>query len=135
MLLTDFIYNVEREKIKKPILFELLSKHLVKQSDIEIAEMALGISIPNDYKEFVLHYCGGMIGFVRIYTLEELLMENKDINTSHFLAISDNGCGDTFGYYIKENETTIYQYEHDEKKLTPQYDNLFSFICKVGFNA
>lgn len=132
MELSEFAINIEIARKNHPIWFELMSNRNITVKDITAVEEKLGIALPSDYKVFVERYGGGMVAFVKIYTLEELIEQNSSINCPSLLVVSDNGAGDLLGYKIDTEDRTIYLYEHDERRLVGKYSDLFSYICSVG---
>ncbi len=94
-------------KAKKPIWFSLETDPLATDSEIEAAETQLRILLPIEYKSFVSEYGGGYFAFAIVYSVANsdwnIVRMNQKFAIPQFVAISDNGCGDLYGYRVVDN--------------------------------
>ncbi|MNI94475.1 hypothetical protein D3C73_1525830 [compost metagenome] len=57
------------------------------------------------------------------------------VNSHNFLAISDNGVGDFYGFEIRNGacSTNIKFYRHELNQLeSTEYENLYDYLLKMG---
>ena len=64
-----------------------------------------------------------------------ILEENLNNNILNFLGISDNGCGDLYGYKLDNNiNNKIYFWDHEENIISYKFEDIFEYICICGLN-
>lgn len=142
MNLREFNDFVSMKKKIKPILFGLESDKIADEEDIKTVEEYYGIQLPASYKEFVQEYGGGYFAHSIIYSCDEnsdfYLLSNNPIEfvgNNNFIAVSDLGTGDLFGFSINKNicDARISIYDHEKKSVveTDMHD-IFEFISKYG---
>lgn len=126
-------------KEKHPDWFEEMNLP-VKNKDINIVESLLKIKLPDDYSYFLKKYGSGMVGFTMIYNVIPskycyIVEENLNNNILKFLGISDNGCGDLYGYKLDNNiNNKIYFWDHEENIISYKFEDIFEYICICGLN-
>lgn len=142
MDIADFNKLVENAKNKHPFWFEGERESPINASEIDEFERFTGCSLPEQYKFFVSKYGCGYFALTSIYSLRkgewdifDKIQLIPDLQ-GKFLPISDNGCGDYYGFVIEDSKCsdTIYFADHESGyALTPtEYDDLLSFILEIG---
>lgn len=130
-----------KKRLERPIWFELIEEDtFINENNIAGAEVKLNIKFNEDYKWFIENYGSGVFGFVCIYGINtnnqyDIVEQNKLCEIKDFLAISDNGCGDLYGYNLKdETDTKLYFWNHDCHEIEESiYKNIFDYVGNVGF--
>ena len=145
MNIEQFILYVDEVKKEKPIWFGLESDPVCSWVDIERLESRLLIQLPSDYKDFLLRFGGGYFALTNIYSGTNgsewnLFDRNGEIGlleNNGFLAISENGMGDYYGFKI-ENKicgSEIFFFDHEDGTVkSTLYRNLFDYLVIVGLS-
>lgn len=143
MNISEFSKIVAGIKVERPIWFELESDPPGADSDINEAETALCVKLPVEYKEFIRNFGGGHFAFAGVYSVRKgsawnIVMRNNEINTidpKAFLAVSDNGAGDFYGFKVIDGvcESKITFYDHEDGVIkSTDYEDLLDFLVRVG---
>lgn len=141
----EFISLVEKIKQENPVWFGLDSDCIPTIETIKEIETQLNFSFPDDYIAFISRYGGGFFAFGNVYSLDIdsewfLLLKNsmnKQINKEHLL-ISENGCGDFYGYLIKNSKCTskIEFYDHEDGKwYQTNFNNIFEYLSEFALTS
>ena len=116
-----------------------------KSSDDEIVkvEEILNVKLPKEYVEFLLNFGGGYFAFSNVFSGQSdsewyvvLQNERAQINTN-FVAVSDNGAGDYYGFKVVGGicESKVYIYDHEQKSINvTKYANLYEYLVGVGLH-
>jgi hypothetical protein len=143
--INEFSKIVAEIRDKRPIWFGLESDPPSTDLDIDEIEKALSIKLPDEYKQFIKMFGGGYFAFTIVYSGKEgsewnIIMRNKDagiIDSKAFMAVSENGVGDYYGFKVKdgkcESEITFYDHEDDNLKSTG-YKDLFDYLIRIGLS-
>src|SRR5688500_15721015 len=103
MTLLEFADVVETAKRKNPVWFDLDSDPLATNEEIATAEKLLQTRFPAQYLEFITRYGGGLFAFVNIASVSpssewNAVHRNQKIKKLDFIAVSENGVGDYYGF-------------------------------------
>ncbi len=112
-------------------------------SQVQKVEDLLSVKLPKEFKMFVKKYGGGYFAFTNIYSVNEqsdwfIVDQNYQIGLikpHHFLAVSDNGMGDFYGFKILNGicESNISLYDHEINKVkNTSYNDLYDYLLEVG---
>jgi hypothetical protein len=103
----EFREIVQRARAANPLWFELEADPPASAGEIGHLEASLGMKLPGDYSDFLLEYGGGYFAMAVLFSAREgspfnLLQNNEEAGFlgKGFLAISDNGAGDYYGYRV-----------------------------------
>jgi hypothetical protein len=111
------------------------SHELPLLADVVAAEEALGVKFPQDYIDYSLHF--GSEVFAEMLNIYSVLPDlgsyivNYTSDIEGFLPVSDNGCGDYYGYRVVDGkcEPQILWWDHEIRKLSdPDIGNLFDYL-------
>ncbi|OCA87943.1 hypothetical protein A8F94_08940 [Bacillus sp. FJAT-27225] len=140
----EFLKIVNEARDKRPIWLELESEPKAKDYQIEKAEKVLSLTLPDEYKSFVKDFGGGYFAFTTLFSVSpgdwNIVSLNKELGfmkTHSFLAVSDVGTGDFFGFSIERGVcgSRIMFYDHETNKVEEtNYENLFDYLIEVGLN-
>jgi hypothetical protein len=105
----EFVRVVESIRAARPNWFPDLLPPDAPATDQQLreAEAQLGVQLPAEYAAFVQRYGGGLFAFCEVYSLDptspvHLLMQNsKPWSRPDFMAVSDNGAGDDYGFAVR----------------------------------
>lgn len=128
---------VSELKASKPVWFGLKSEPLATEEDLITAESQLGVRLPEQYRSFVKKFGGGYFAFGNVFSVNSssdwyIVSRNEPGNISGFVAISDNGTGDQYGFRVdgEQCEEPLFFWDHEEPdSLSPtKFDDLFDFL-------
>jgi len=142
MTFDEFKLIVDKKKVDKPIWFALEAEKRAEEMDIANTEKLYNIHLPLEYKLFLKEYGGGFFSFVTVYTCNEnsdFYIKSKNpveaVNKNKFIAISDNGVGDLYGFSITNNkcDDKISMFSHEKHEVQgTKYKNLYNFLLSKG---
>ena len=103
MRIAEFIPIVEKIMLERPVWFGLESDRVGTEDDLRLAESQLGVRLPESYREFVARFGGGYFAFGNVFSVDPssewyIVDRNKGIERGNFVAVSDNGVGDLYGF-------------------------------------
>ena len=101
------------------------------------------MTLPADYKDFVRRYGGGDFGYANVFsaipTSQWYIVEhNRLIEHDAFVAISDNECGDYYGFQTADGvcATEISFFDHDTNTVNvTEFPDLFEYLKVVALQA
>lgn len=142
----EFSKIVDEKMVSNPIWFGLESDSKSTDDDITEIENSISIILPQEYKQFVKNYGGGYFAFTNVFSGirdSEWYIVTQNIEAgfneaNSFIAVSDNGTGDFYGFEVNDGkcESKISFYDHEDNTVkTTQYSNLFDYLVKVGLNS
>ncbi len=143
MKFEQFEILAKRFQQSKPRWFMLEADRLASAQDVTNAQDALGLNFPIDYIRFLKKFGGGYFAFVNIFSVDPagewyIVTMNQEIGRRDFLAISDNGTGDYYGFLVKDVSCApgIVFLDHENQQIKPtKYPDILTFIVQVGLNA
>ena len=137
----DFEEIVLKKKEEKPIWFEMDSLEIASIDEIEGVEYELKVKLPIEYSEFVRNYGGGYFAFTKVYSADassewNIVENNKKAEFNEkFIAVSDNGAGDYYGFEVIEGicNSVVSVYDHDQNMVAEtKYQDFYEFLCEIG---
>lgn len=109
----------------------------VTDKEIDDAEKKLNLLFPDELKDFLHETNGDNFLCLSINHIVEYNLENRrdikyaDPDLKKFLFIATNGCGDYYGYQIKNGtiqSTSIYIWDHEEAEARIVATNIANLI-------
>ena len=109
-----------------------------------LAEVAANLPwrLPREYIDFVSHYGGGDFAFTQVYSLDpasdmNIVLKNGVpwLNRDDFIAFSDNGAGDYYGFVVKEGVagSSVFLLDHESGELRATgHGDIFEFLAAEG---
>lgn len=100
--------------------FELESDAPATEREITAVEASLGATLPDAYKSFLREFGGGYFAFGNVFSVSEsewnIVRRNEDISIPGFIAISDNGTGDYYGFKVSNGACgdEVYVWDHEQ---------------------
>lgn len=136
---SSFKILVNHKRKQNPVWFKLELDQPPSDKLLADAEKLLELKIPQKYKEFLLEFGGGYFALSNVYSLDEasdwylvnLNSKYQDIRCDYIL-ISENGCGDFYGFKISDHscEEQLYFYDHEINAWSrTEYNDLFEFLA------
>jgi len=141
MTFAEFASMVERLKVSRPQWFELDSDPPATIDQVQAAERSLGVEFPVEYVSFLQRYGGGYFAFGNVFSVDEasdwsVVVRNREggFVDRGFLAVSDNGVGDCYGFPIhgKLCMSQIAFWDHETSQVSPLYDGFVDFLVAVA---
>jgi len=141
MILEDFIPLVEKRKLDRPVWFGLDSDPPATLAQIQDAELQLGVRLPESYRRFVALYGGGYFALGNLFSVLpgsewNIVERNRSVDDSCcFLAVSDNGVGDLYGFRVADGkcENEIVLFDHETALFSqPKFSDLFEFLGETA---
>jgi len=144
MTYLDFQMQVQRAKEKNPVWFALEADTPASDAEVVCAENDLRVTFPTEYRDFVKDFGGGYFAFTNVFSVcpesdWNIVQRNKQYGLDGFIAVSDNGVGDFFGFRVADGKclSEIWFWDHEEHgRLKPTaYANLFEFLAEKGLKC
>jgi hypothetical protein len=141
----EFEEYVKAAQELNPLWFDLsIENESVSVMDISNFERTYQISLPEKYKSHILKHGAGCFAFANLYSpakdSEFSIGENKEQYPLpiSFFPISDNGCGDYYGFISSSGvcSDSVYWLGHEDNYKNPieQYHCLYEFLVRIGLN-
>jgi len=136
MLIEEFVQLVEKRKEEKPVWFGLESDPPATSAQIQDAEAQLRVRLPVSYRLFVTRYGGGYFALGNLFSVFpgsdwNIVERNRSLLPFGFLAVSDNGVGDLYGFRVTDGvcDEEIVMFDHETGTISqPKYLDLFEFL-------
>lgn len=138
----EFKRLVKERRSKRPVWFGLESDPPSSEAEVEAAERSLAVSLPPEYRLFVKEFGGGYFAFVNIFSVTRnsdwnIVDRNRTVPLSadQFVAVSDNGTGDYYGFPVKGERclSRIVFLDHETGQVNEtSYSNLLDYASHVG---
>jgi len=147
MDLPSFRRLVAEAERAHPVWFSLERDPPASAAAISQAELALGVTFPPEYREFLREFGGGYFAFANTFSVApgshwDVVARNQALAgllSQHFLAVSDNGAGDFYGFVVEAGvcDPTLRFWDHEACAVAsaPTYSGLFEFLSVVGLKA
>lgn len=141
MTIAEFESMVEKLKASKPQWFELDSDPPATTDQVQAAERSLGVEFPEEYVRFLKRHGGGYFAFGNVFSVDEasdwnVVVRNREggLLGRGFLAVSDNGVGDYYGFPVQGKlcMPSITFWDHETSQVSPLYDGFFDFLAAVA---
>ncbi len=139
----EFRLRVEAARSENPVWFGLEGDPPATKEEVLDAETALGVRFPEAYREFLEDYGGGYFALANVFSVKaesewNVVERNRDAHFvgGGFLAVSDNGVGDYYGFQVVRGEcqSPLMLWNHEEEgRISPtSFRNLYEFLARVG---
>lgn len=144
MTITEFKTIVGRAKENNPVWFGLDADPSASEAEILVAEAALKIKLPSDYCQFVREFGGGYFAFTNVFSVSpssdwNIVKKNKLHRINAFIAVSDNGVGDLFGFRSLDGiclpEIWVSDHENQNNLMPTSYKNLLNYLAERGLKS
>ncbi len=142
MDLVEFRDRVEQVRQEFPAWFALAPDEFPGSEALDQAQIDLGVSLPADYRSFITEFGGGDFALSVIYSVEPdsdmniVVMNGHDwLDSSSFIAISDNGVGDYYGYQVSggDCEPGIVILDHETGSIREtSHADLFELLVEIA---
>jgi hypothetical protein len=112
--------------------------------EIALAESALGVSLPLEYRQFMTTYGGGQFLFLDLLLvaaadqrLEDIIGVNRAEAIPGFIAIAPVGTGDWWGFEVRDSgcDERVSFWYHDDGVVEAKYSGFLEFLVEVGLRA
>lgn len=138
----EFHRQVQEVRAQRPQWFALPADQPPTDDQIESHQMQLGARLPSEYLAFLRQEGGGDFAMVTVYSMEpgsdlNIVRMNQDawFRSDDFVAVSDNGAGDYYGFAISDGvcrpEVVLLDHESGEVRPTGHAD-FFEFALAEG---
>jgi hypothetical protein len=121
------------------------SEQPVTEMELSAYERASGITFPEAYRDVATRLGCGDVGFLELFSIREgaFHIERQRATAPtlprKFVPISNNGCGDFYGFIIDKDHCLpeIYFADHElDYEIQPTgIADLYEFVARYGFNA
>lgn len=136
----EFEKHLEAARRSHPRWFEDAREPLPADRALEEAEVALGVRLPEAFKEFVRRIGGGYFGAINVFGVAadewNIVENNRQFPLPEgFIAISDDEAGGYYGFgsacgVCSQDVTYCYPMEADAPK--PVAPDFLSYLVRVG---
>lgn len=141
----DFQDLVNKVRSRKPALFGLERDPCATDDEVREAEESLGVRFPAEYWVFVKQVGGGYFGFTNVFSPTNvghwgIVERNRStlVDLGDFVAVSDNGVGDYYGFAVKDGvcQSEICFFDHETAEIVERgYSDLFEYLAEIGLKA
>lgn len=140
--LDEFERAVAEARDAHPQWFALPSDESPGDEQVAAQQAQLGAQLPQEYLDFVRVFGGGDFAFLAVYSLDEgsdlnIVTRNAEpwLSRSDFVAISDNGAGDYYGFAVQDGRCSpeVLLLDHESGELRPTgHADFFEFALAKG---
>ena len=103
----------------------------------------MSVRFPDEFRVFLSEYGGGYFAFTNVFSVDPNSEWNIEVRNAQlspelrrsFLAISDPGTGDYYGFRLNGGTAmpAVSMFDHDSQTLKETgYGDLFEFLSNVG---
>jgi hypothetical protein len=142
----DFFRIADEARKAHPLWFELEADPPASLEKVAAAQGALRATLPPEYVEFVQRYGGGHWAFVQVFSAEpgsewNVVERNHEAGLLPlgFLAVSDNGAGDFYGFKVVEGVCTsgVVFWDHEEggALMETGFKDFFKYLVARGLRS
>ena len=138
----EFRVVAEKMRAAHPMWFDLPSDAPPSQDEIDEIERQLNLTLPSDFVWFLKEYGGGDFAFATIYSADRgsrshLLRRQEDVQPSDFVAVTDNGAGDLFGFRADDGVLgdEVYFFDHETETVSSAADDFLTFVKDRAFRG
>lgn len=114
-------------------------------AEVREYEAMTGLSLPPEYVHLVTAHGAGQLGFVEVFSVREgeWSIEVRRLSApglpQHFVPVSDNGCGDFYGFKVEDGQCSsslvFADHEQGYSLVETEFSNLYEYVHRYGFNA
>jgi hypothetical protein len=138
----EFGRLVDEARVAHPQWFALPADAAPSEDEIMAHFTELGARLPAEYLDFLREFGGGDFAFLAIYSMDRtsdlnIVAKNAApwLNRADFVAVSDNGAGDYYGFEVRDgrggSEVLLLDHETGEIRPTGHADFL-DFVAALG---
>jgi hypothetical protein len=108
-------------------------------------EAMVGFRLPAEYVNLVTSHGAGQFGFVEVFSVRdgEWNIEVQRMSApglpQHFVPVSDNGCGDFYGFKVEDGQCSsslvFADHEQGYSLVDTEFSDLYEYVHRHGFNA
>lgn len=139
MNLSEFDARISRAAEENPVWFALERDPPATELQVARAQEAAGIEFPEEYKQFLARFGGGLFAFSNIFSVspesEWFVVERNraaGFLGGDFLAVSENGVGDHYGF-VRGGGGRVYFFDHETReRIETNFANLFEYLDHVA---
>lgn len=139
-----FQMRVEDARHRTPKWFALEGDPPASDTELQAAELSLKTELPGQYRQFAQEYGGGYFALSNVFSARtdsewNIAEKNRMLRIPDFIAVSDNGCGDFYGFQTHDGRCSerIFVSEHGQPELvkpTP-FEDLFDYLDVVALTS
>lgn len=131
MLRDEFNALIEKATTDHPHWFQLERDAPAEEPDVREAERQMGVELPAEYRHFLVDHGGGYFAFAFVFgvdsTSDWFVVERNHPRLASFLAVSDPGTGDLYGFRVDERgrcgrEVVVFEHETGGVRATSFVD-------------
>lgn len=126
--------------------FALIEGCTATDDEVCQAETRLGVTLPDNYKAFMVRYGGGMFGSVDLFPIvnresdhdEDLLSVNdREFPDRTFIAVSPVGTGDHWGFPVTNRRChdEVWFHFHDDGEPELDSADFLEFVARHGLRG
>jgi hypothetical protein len=136
----EFDRLVDEARTERPLLFDLEPDAPPDDEAIRDVGRQLGSTLPDDFVWFLRKYGGGNFGFASVYSADDssdlYLPDNQSGDTSGFVAVSDDGTGNLFGFRVADGtaEDGVIIWEHETGSAEPTGTPFLDWLAKTALH-
>jgi hypothetical protein len=139
----EFEQRLRQARTANPRWFDLESDGRPSNDQLDYLERELGAELPEDYRWFLTTYGGGDFALAAIYSGDEAsdlysLRNQADPPRSDFVAVSDDGTGDLYGFPVLEGRAVdkIVVLDHETGELLDSpMGGFLDFVTWIAFES
>ena len=139
----DFADRVERERAAHPLWFDLEPDQRATDDQLHQVERELNARPPEDFAWFLRTFGGGDFAFATVYSADPrsalyLASNQPEPRPPDFLAVSDDGTGNLFGFRAADGKYSdeIHIWDHETGEIQPtSIGGFLDFIARMAFEA
>jgi hypothetical protein len=137
----EFSLRVQEVRAQRPQWFALPGDSPPTSDLIEQHQGELGVRLPNEYLAFLQQEGGGDFALVVVYSMDpdsdlNIVRMNDDAwgHRNDFVAVSDNGAGDYYGFRVVEGvcQPEVVLLDHETGEVRHADADFFEFVLAKG---
>ena len=137
----DFEQLVQDLQKRRPMWFVGDAEGPASDEQLAVAEKLLGVTLPNEYKQFVQCYGGGYFAMTNVFSANPesewfIVARQKDFQLGDgFVAVTDDETGGAYGFVVEKgkcSERVFYFHPDDGSPPVEQYPSFLTYLAKVG---
>lgn len=140
MTFSEFSDLVTELKTARPIWFSLESDPPATEEELSTAEFQLGVKLPDAFRQFAKMFGGGFFAFGNVFSVRSdsewsIVSRNQHSDLTQFLAVSDNGVGDEYGFRVENGKCRdeVVSYDHETNTISGlRFANLLEYLRETA---
>lgn len=140
----QFTALVDAARAANPLWFELEADPPASDEEIRACESALGATFPAAYRSFLARYGGGEFAFASVYSVRRrsewnVVARNPSSRRRAFIAVSDNGAGDEYGFAVDDGRCgdAVFLWDHETNEVIRSgcFADLFEMLARRALRS